>query len=85
MTFAPGGAAALEAMQSEPFDVVITDMQMPVMDGAALLREVHEQYPQTALLVLSGYADARRNHERHRLGAADPDEAMRTPGLDRGD
>jgi DNA-binding NarL/FixJ family response regulator len=58
MTFAPGGAAALQAMQSEPYHVVITDMQMPLMDGAALLREVHEQYPQTALLVLSGYADA---------------------------
>jgi DNA-binding NarL/FixJ family response regulator len=58
MTFAASGQAALEAMLDEPFDVVVTDMLMPDMDGAALLREVHELYPHTALLVLSGYSDA---------------------------
>jgi DNA-binding NarL/FixJ family response regulator len=58
MTFAASGRAALEAMLDEPFDVVVTDMLMPDMDGAALLHEVHQLYPQTALLVLSGYSDA---------------------------
>lgn len=57
MTFLPDGQAALDAMQDEPFDVVVTDMRMPIMDGVALLQQVHQLYPRTALLVLSGYAD----------------------------
>jgi DNA-binding NtrC family response regulator len=58
MSFAVGGDAALEAMRDEPFDVIVTDMRMPGMDGAALLRETARRYPETARLVLSGYADA---------------------------
>jgi DNA-binding NarL/FixJ family response regulator len=58
MTFVSSGQAALEAMLDEPFDVVVTDMLMPDMDGATLLGEVQQLYPRTGLLVLSGYSDA---------------------------
>src|SRR5438270_12315894 len=58
MQFATCGQQALELMLAEPFDVVITDMRMPGMDGAELLREVQRLYPATARIVLSGYAEA---------------------------
>ncbi len=54
MTFCPGGQEALRAMAEEPFDVVVTDMRMPGMDGAALLTEVSRQHPQVVRIVLSG-------------------------------
>lgn len=57
MVFTVGGGAALAEMQKSPFDVVVTDMQMPGMDGAALLTRVRDEYPGTARIVLSGHAD----------------------------
>jgi putative nucleotidyltransferase with HDIG domain len=51
---APG---ALELMESEPFDVVVTDMRMPAMSGAELVVEVMKRHPKTCRLILSGYAD----------------------------
>lgn len=57
MAFAEGGPAALEAMTEQGFDVVVTDMKMPGMDGAELLSRVRERSPQTIRLVLSGHAE----------------------------
>ena len=57
MTFVTSGAEALTALDQAPFDVVISDMRMPGMDGAQLLREVHQRYPQTVRIVLSGQSD----------------------------
>jgi HD-like signal output (HDOD) protein len=55
MAFAAGGEAALGALAAEPFDVIVTDMRMPGMDGAQLLETVRDRYPQVARIVLSGY------------------------------
>ena len=57
MEFAPSGREALEAMERQPFDVVVSDMQMPEMDGAGLLNRVRERYPGTVRLILSGHSD----------------------------
>lgn len=57
MVFAAGGPAALEAFGTGDFDVVVTDMRMPGMDGAALLEEVRARAPGTIRIVLSGYTD----------------------------
>jgi len=59
MSFVDGGTAALEAMQVEPFDVVVSDFRMPGIDGAQLLAEVQVRYPQTVRLILSGYTEQR--------------------------
>jgi HD-like signal output (HDOD) protein/CheY-like chemotaxis protein len=57
MEFAPGGRQALEALARAPFDVVVTDMRMPGMDGAELLEQIKAKYPRTMRFVLSGQSD----------------------------
>lgn len=57
MTFVMSTNAALDVLDREPVDVVVTDMRMPGQDGADLLRQVRERWPQTVRIVLSGYAN----------------------------
>jgi HD-like signal output (HDOD) protein len=57
MRFAQGGEEALKLCQASSFDVVVSDMRMPGMDGATLLGYVKGLFPDTARLILSGYAD----------------------------
>ncbi len=53
MAFAPGGEAALMLLDATPFDVVVSDIAMPGMDGAALMKIVCERYPAIVRIVLS--------------------------------
>ena len=57
ISIADSGAAALQAMASDRFDVLISDMQMPEMNGAQLLQQVRQQWPDTMRLLLTGTAD----------------------------
>lgn len=57
MAFAEGGAQALELLAEQPYDAVVTDMRMPGMDGAQLLHEVKNRYPDIVRFVLSGHSD----------------------------
>lgn len=57
MTFVESGKIALETMAEEDFDVVVSDMIMPGMDGAALLTEVRARHPETVRIVLSGHTE----------------------------
>jgi len=57
MRFACGGAEALERLEAEPAEVVITDMRMPGIDGLELLRQIRRRWPLAVRIVLSGYAD----------------------------
>lgn len=57
MAFVESGQAALDQMSEVPFQVIVSDMRMPVMNGAQLLSKVQELYPQTVRLILSGHAD----------------------------
>jgi len=54
---ANNGSEALANMERAPFDVVITDMRMPGMDGAQLLDLVKSKFPQTVRIILSGQSD----------------------------
>jgi HD-like signal output (HDOD) protein/CheY-like chemotaxis protein len=55
--FVGGGAEALERLKKEAFDIVIADIRMPGMDGAALLDAVQRAHPHIIRIVLSGHAD----------------------------
>jgi HD-like signal output (HDOD) protein/CheY-like chemotaxis protein len=57
MQFAVGGEAALRACEASSFDVVISDLRMPGMDGATLLSRIRDRFPSTARIVLSGYSE----------------------------
>ncbi|WP_285429479.1 HD domain-containing phosphohydrolase [Pseudomonas sp. fls2-241-R2A-110] len=54
---ATSGAQALEIMALEPVDLVMSDARMPNMDGATLLAHIHQHYPDTLRILLTGYAD----------------------------
>ncbi|HHN74816.1 MAG TPA: HDOD domain-containing protein [Acidobacteria bacterium] len=55
--FAESGAEALEILEREPFDVIVSDMRMPGMDGAELLAEVRRRHPEMLRIVLSGHSE----------------------------
>jgi HD-like signal output (HDOD) protein len=57
MSFAASGAQALEIMSRDPFDVIVTDVRMPGMDGTELLAQVKELHPGVVRIVLSGQSD----------------------------
>jgi response regulator RpfG family c-di-GMP phosphodiesterase len=54
---ANGGQEGLEILEKETIDLVISDMRMPVMDGAVFLTHVKARWPDTIRLLLTGYAD----------------------------
>ena len=54
---APNGEAALEELKKERFDLLITDIRMPFLDGLALAREALKLYPYIKIVISSGYQD----------------------------
>ena len=57
MSFVESGRAALEKLEEKAFDVIISDMRMPEMDGAQLLQQVQKSYPMMVRIILSGHSD----------------------------
>ncbi len=57
MMFVTGGEEALRVLEGAPFDVVVSDMRMPGIDGAQLLNEVQRRYPHIVRIILSGHSD----------------------------
>jgi len=55
--FATSGEQALELLHKTQFDVMVTDIRMPGIDGTQLLNAVHAMYPKVACIVLTGQAD----------------------------
>lgn len=54
---ASSGEEALSLMRAQSFDLIISDMHMPKMNGAELLSRVRQEFPQTMRLLLTGMAD----------------------------
>lgn len=57
ISVANSGAEGLQVLAAQPFDLVISDMRMPEMDGAQFLAQVRDRWPETVRILLTGYAD----------------------------
>ncbi len=57
LSFVSSGAEALEKIEKEPFDILISDIKMPNMNGVELLKEVSERKPEMVRIILTGYAE----------------------------
>jgi HD-like signal output (HDOD) protein len=57
MTFLENGAHAIAAFQRQPFDLIVSDIRMPGVHGARLLRTVAERWPGAVRVALSGVTD----------------------------
>jgi len=79
----PGGMEALQAMEQCPADVVLLDLRMPGMDGMTVLKMIKQKWPETEVVVITGYPTVETAKEAVRLGAYDylakpvgPDEVI---------
>lgn len=57
MVFVESGSRAITEMEQRPFDVIVTDVRMPAMDGIELLETVRSRWPDAIRIVLSGCTD----------------------------
>ncbi|NER21246.1 MAG: response regulator [Symploca sp. SIO1C2] len=70
--FACNGLEALKILQTEPdIDMVLTDINMPKMDGLTLLTKISEAYPSTKTVILSAYGDLQNIRKAMNYGAFD--------------
>jgi HD-like signal output (HDOD) protein/ActR/RegA family two-component response regulator len=57
MTFVQGGQAAIDALDSRQYDIIVTDMRMPDVDGLAVLRHARDRSARTVRIALSGQTE----------------------------
>jgi two-component system, NtrC family, response regulator PilR len=62
---------ALRLLESQPFDVVLTDVSMPGLSGFDLLNRVVQLYPDTPVIIVSGMSDEEQAQSLMRQGAFD--------------
>ena len=67
---ASGGIAALEAIECETPDIVLTDLFMPDMDGLELVQKVHERRPGVPLILMTAFGSEEAAIQALRAGAA---------------
>ncbi len=63
--------AALAVLQRRAMEVVLSDVRMAGMDGLALLREIHQRWPETVVVLMTAYATVPQAVEAMRAGAYD--------------
>ncbi len=68
---AANGVEALELLRKGAYDVVLTDMQMPKMDGMTLLGNIQKEFPGIDVIVMTGYCDTCTSTDAIRAGAND--------------
>ena len=65
------GEQALQSMEAKPFDVVLLDMRMPGRDGLSVLRTIKQKWPESEVVIITGYPTVDSAKEAVRLGAYD--------------
>ncbi|PYS90583.1 MAG: Fis family transcriptional regulator [Acidobacteria bacterium] len=68
---AMNGREALEILQAEPADVVISDVKMPDMDGIEMLQALRETQPELGVILMTAFASVETAREAFKLGADD--------------
>ncbi len=68
---AENGAVALKILNEGPFDLVITDIEMPELRGPELLEKISERFPQTFVIIITAYASVETAIAAIRKGAYD--------------
>jgi len=71
VTSATDGEEAIELLQKEIFDLVITDLRMPKVDGMEVLKAVKSASPETVVLIITAFASADSAVEAMKQGAYD--------------
>ena len=69
------GSAALEALSQDEYDLLLTDIVMPVVDGIALALKASAEYPALRILMMTGYAEQKRR--AHNLDVLIPDVLLK--------
>jgi len=65
------GSEALLVMEQRPADVVLLDLRMPGMDGMEVLKQIKQRWPETEVVIITGYPNVDTAKEAVRLGAYD--------------
>jgi DNA-binding NtrC family response regulator len=65
------GKEALRLMERHPFDVVLLDLRMPGLDGMSVLQTIKQKWPESEVVVITGYPSIETAKEAVRLGAYD--------------
>lgn len=68
---ASDGEEALQTMEQNAFDVVLLDMRMPGQDGLSVLRTIKQKWPESEVVIITGYPTVDSAKEAVRLGAYD--------------
>lgn len=63
------GTEALRAMERQPFDLVLLDLRMPGPDGMSVLKTIKEKWPESEVVIITGYPSIETAKEAVRLGA----------------
>lgn len=71
VTAVVNGSEAINALQEAQYDLVLTDLMMPAIDGFGVLKAVRQLAPLTSVIILTGYGDMRSAIDALRLGADD--------------
>ncbi|MBD3316835.1 MAG: response regulator [Chitinivibrionales bacterium] len=69
VSVAEGGAEALEILEQERIDVVVSDIMMPGMDGSELLKAIKKDWPTIRVVIITGYVTLGNLLEVFRHGA----------------
>jgi DNA-binding NtrC family response regulator len=79
VTVSQSGVEALRILEEESFDLVLTDLKMPDIDGIEVLKKIKERWPQTEVIIITGYQTVDTAVKSIKLGAFDYIEKPFTP------
>ncbi|MFB3885200.1 MAG: sigma-54-dependent transcriptional regulator [Thermodesulfobacteriota bacterium] len=68
---AQNGREAIEKIEGDVFDLVLTDVKMPEMDGLELLKTIRERWPDTMVILMTAYGSIETAVEAMKMGAND--------------